>query len=385
MKLAEVYANSCGVKLPEDPLKPYTAYYPVIGNYVTIHNGSGMESKNYDFYGEVLEILVKRLEGVRFIQIGLPSEKLLPFCEDLRGKTNLFQANYIIENALLHIGNDSVWQHVAGSLNVPSVGLYGPTLANVCAPFYKNEKSIFIDSDRGGRKPTHSVEENPKTINYIKPEQVANATLSILGVRQTSQKTIHIGKNYTNPIIDVIPDHTLPHDLFVNNLINIRYDLGGSENFILSNLESRFGNLVTNCPISDNLLNSLRGRLKGVAYKISDAKDLDVDFLKKLSQVNVEYSAVTEDESLLPDLKFKLLSLNPPKKIVRPKREVFDTKLAYFKSSKILAARGNFYLSEWHLDANLPLNSLSENVGQVPDTDSELFWNDINNYIIFTL
>jgi hypothetical protein len=385
MKLAEVYANYCGVKLPKEPLKPYRSFFPIVGNYITIHNGSGMDSKNYDYYSEVLEILIKRLEGVRFVQIGTVAEKLLPYCEDLRGKTNLSQCSYVVENALLHIGNDSVWMHVAGLLDIPCVGLYGPTLSEVCAPFYKNPASQFLNSNRNGNRATHSVVENPKTINLIKPEEVANAALSILGVKETTQKTVYIGKNYTNPIIDVIPDHILPDQLFQNNLINIRYDLGGEEFFIFKNTESRFCNLVTKKRVSNQILQALKGRLKALIFKVEEIEDLDIDFIREVAQLNIEYSVVTEIETLLPELKFKLLSLNPPKKIVRPEALQEIPENGYFKSSKILASSGNFFLSEWHLDAKLPMFNLSENLAELPKTQSELFWNDMNNYMIFTL
>lgn len=381
MKLAEIYANNCGVKLPDKPVEPFKSYYPVLGDYISIHNGSGMESKNYDYFSEVIEILRKRLSGVKFVQIGTHSEHLLPHCEDLRGKTNLYQGNYVVANALAHIDNDSLWTHNAGALGTPSVSVYGPTLSEVCAPFYHHPKSVFIDSHRNNLRATHSAKEFPKTINYIKPEEIANGVLEVLGLPKSKQTSLHIGTNYQNPIIEVVPDHPLPNNLFINNIVNIRLDLGGSEEILPYIAKDRKASLITDRRLDPNVVRAIRPSLITLIYKVNEK--VDMKFVEEVAQSGIDYTVATENVDILDNLKFDLLSFNAPKKIVRPEMLEGDFSNSVVKSSKILCAGGKFYLSEWHFDAKLPLNSLGENLMQTPNTKDETFWKDSNNYYIF--
>jgi heptosyltransferase-2 len=46
---------------------------------------------------------------------------------NLSGKTNLLQTTAIIKNCNLFIGNDSGLLHIANALNIPSIGIFGPT------------------------------------------------------------------------------------------------------------------------------------------------------------------------------------------------------------------------------------------------------------------
>ena len=54
MHLIEQYALSCGVKIDKPHIE--TSFFPVPSEkYITVHASSGMESKNYDYYDDVMK------------------------------------------------------------------------------------------------------------------------------------------------------------------------------------------------------------------------------------------------------------------------------------------------------------------------------------------
>ena len=52
MHLVENYALTAGVKIDKPHIEPL--FYPIDSEkYITLHAGSGMESKNYDYYSNI--------------------------------------------------------------------------------------------------------------------------------------------------------------------------------------------------------------------------------------------------------------------------------------------------------------------------------------------
>ena len=166
--LAEEYAKSCGVKIGKPTLKPH--YFPILHDrYITIHNDKKVQAKHYDLWPDVVQILKPYLNDIKIIQVGSFEEETIEWIDQHSPTKTLKQSAYIIERALAHVGIDSVPVHIASALDIPVVGIYSHTYANTCNPLWNNKsKVITIESDRGGKKPSFSLEEHPKTINFIK-------------------------------------------------------------------------------------------------------------------------------------------------------------------------------------------------------------------------
>ena len=196
--LAEEYAKCCGVKIGKPVLKPH--YFPVLyDRYITIHNDKKVQAKEYDMWPDVIEILRPYIDDIKIIQIGSVGEETIEGVDDHIPTTSLKQSSYIINNSLGHVGIDSVPVHIASALDKPVVGIYAHTYASTCCPLW-NEKSkaITIESDRAGNKPSFSLQESPKTINLIKPEEIAQAVLDVLDIHKTiKHKTLFIGSSYS--------------------------------------------------------------------------------------------------------------------------------------------------------------------------------------------
>ena len=63
MHILEQYAVNCGAKID----KPYIfkEYISIpFEKYIVLHAGSGMDSKNYDYYDDVVSFLIKRIDSL---------------------------------------------------------------------------------------------------------------------------------------------------------------------------------------------------------------------------------------------------------------------------------------------------------------------------------
>ena len=188
--LAEEYAKSCGVKIGRPVLKPH--YFPILHDkYITIHNDKKVQSKHYDLWPDVVQLLKASLGDIKIIQVGAFGEEKIEGVDQHIPTKTLKQSAYIIERALGHVGIDSVPIHIASALDKPVVGIYSHTYADTCNPLWNEKtKSVTIESDRGGNKPSFSLEEHPKTINFIKPEKIAQAVLDVLNITKRINHTL---------------------------------------------------------------------------------------------------------------------------------------------------------------------------------------------------
>ena len=92
MHLLETYALSTGSKIG----KPFILkkFFPIkFDKYITIQNSSGMPSKCYDYFQEVIDFLLPTLNkhGIGIVQIGGKEDQALNNVECLQGATNINQ------------------------------------------------------------------------------------------------------------------------------------------------------------------------------------------------------------------------------------------------------------------------------------------------------
>lgn len=307
MHLIEQYALSCGVKIDKPHIE--TSFYPITEEkYITLHASSGMQSKNYDYYNDVVEMVRPFLEkeGIKIIQIGGKEDRPIINCEHLQGRTNIKQSAYIIKNSILHFGNDSFSTHVASGFDKKIVCLYSILFKECCGPYWGNKKNqILLESHRNGLKPSFSNEEAVKTINLIKPEEIALSILSLLelGNNLKNIETIHLGEKYHVPAISVVPNHIMPDHFMKGHPVNI----WGHECFDEQNIAkwaySRKCNLFLNKPMSIKYLNVVRQNINRINYYISE--DSDEKYFKLLEQGGVKFNLLCKDEDKINDLRLK--------------------------------------------------------------------------------
>ena len=307
MHLIEQYALSCGVKIDKPHIE--TSFFPVPSEkYITVHASSGMESKNYDYYDDVIEMIQPYLKehGIDIIQIGAKDDIKLNNCEHLNGATTIRQTSFIIQNSLLHFGNDSFSTHVASGFNKKIVCLYGILYKECCGPYWGDASNqILLESHRNGLKASFSNKETPKTVNLIKPEEIATSILNLLEIPNSLNEieTLHIGKGYHVPALSVVPNHIMPANFAQGQPVNI----WGHEFFDAQNIMqwayNRKCNIFLNQPMSVKYLNVIRKNINQINYFVS--KDTDSTYFKVLERGGVNFRLICEEEKDLDDLRLQ--------------------------------------------------------------------------------
>ena len=284
MHLSTLYARDLGVQ----PSKPIIVehFFPLpCSNYITFHNSEKVQSKSYSYWTEVLEIIKPHLNNlnIKVVQIGQSKDAKVEGVDYYITNTSFKHSFFLIKNAMLHLGIDSSPVHIASAFDKPTVSIYSHTYSNTCYPLW-NENKRVIESNRGGKKPSFSLFEDPKTIDLIKPEEIAQAVLDLLNIKQTlAYKTINIGSKFLNKEINLIPNDLIPTVDVDNAEIVVRLDMKHDENFLFSFLMNNKCNISINCskPIKNiNYLMSFKSRINKINYYSNQFDKGFVDFLR---------------------------------------------------------------------------------------------------------
>ncbi len=408
MKLLDLYSRSSGLRIGHQWL--LESFYPLpITRYITLHASSGMAAKNYPLYQEVVALIAHILDsqGIKIVQLGGKEDAAINGCVHLQGKTDYHQSSYILRNSLCHLGNDSWLAHRAGEQGIPLVTLFGPTTPeNHGAYHYDPAKTTFIESHRMGRRPTFAAQEQPASIAFIRPEQVANAVLRLLGITDTfSHTTLSIGALYQQTLLELIPN-TVPAPTFCPDLpITVRMDLLFDEQNLVNLLATgRKVNLRTNRPINLGIVQQFRAQVLSYVHEIVSGAEPPIpyaDTIRSLFPANHGFFTRETDEKKVADLRFAyfdhvvigtqrdatkdewitgvLLYLNrpdTPENRLDILSQLSHTKL---KSNRYLLSSNMVFASYAHLAANKPMSSLVDNTTEAIDDPTT--WRDSAHYL----
>jgi len=295
--LVEVYAKDLGVKIGEPHFKPH--FFPLLEeNYITIHNDNKVQSKEYDYWEEVISLVKQKAPDIKFIQIGSGGEPKIKNVTKFAATQSIKQSAYIIKNGLMHVGIDSLPVHIASSFDKPIVAIYAHTHASTCSPVWGSKKNhAIIESHRNGKKPSYSLKENPKQINLINPERIANAILKKLGKNKSSRKTIFIGGKYKEEFIHIIPDHK--YDASSKKIV-LRFDLLHNEENTLHLFKDNQISIVTNKPLGDQVLS--QKNINCINY-FSDR--FDAEFIEQAKKKGVALRLFCTNEETLEEERYK--------------------------------------------------------------------------------
>ena len=174
MHLVEQYALASGSKINKPKIRE--KYFPVASNRFITFSPFSKPAKNYDLWKETLSMIKEPLTklGIDIVQLGEEKQSLFEGCIDLRGKTTIAESAYVIKNSLLHLGADSFPVHIASAYGKKIVALYSNSPIENCKAYWSDDSDfIGLESYKGGKQHSFSMEEKPKTINSIEPEKVA--------------------------------------------------------------------------------------------------------------------------------------------------------------------------------------------------------------------
>lgn len=414
MHLLEKYSLNCGIN-PEKIGRGeiYQSYYPIPHEkYIVIHASSGMKSKNYSYYQDIIEFIYQPLtsSGYKIIQIGAESDPTLSRCINLQGKTTIHQTAYILKNCSLLIANDSFSTHMCSSFGVPAISLYSVIQPEVAGPYWKNGKQVCIMAPLGGKKPCYCSDDSERSIDKIKPEEIIEKIPQILedvNFKNINIKTIHIGKNYPNLILEFVPNFDIFIDKSISSLLSIRFDYLDSKvsdfniKCAVTNLAKRKCAIITSKAFnlkdfsSDNIKNNIHSVILNISKKEYPEINELYDFAEKTkkqglpTQIVIQKDKFSEDE--INEIKFKFLDICPvsllenrkPKKELKSEDQKKINSLTFYKSSRIIYSNGKNFISKASFSKNKPAESLQQRMLQVGDLSE--FSDDIDNIFIFNL
>jgi hypothetical protein len=339
-------------------LAPQEQFHPVPEKYITIQAFGNSDSKNYDYFLDVIEYL--RHLDYEILHIGQDCPPL-PHCQNLLN-LNFNQINYVIRNSSLHLGGDCYSVHLAGVHNIPVVALYGPTSPSSHGPHF-GENKILIESDRGGKNPTFATQESPKTINLIKPEEVANAVLKLLGKDSISDETIFIGKDYGKHYIELIPNSVVNPQSLGEQVPTIRCDYEYDENILAQNLSAHKYSIITDKETNLDLYRQFRENIQTINYKVD--MECDMEYVKKLRNIGVETRLWTDDLDNLNDIRFRFLDIEQIHLVEYKYPEIEIPDGAKYKSFKYLLSNGKIYMSKQDWLDDRPIENPQKNTLEI--------------------
>lgn len=393
MHLIETYSLASSSKID----KPFILdkFFPLaIDKYITFQPYSKYSSKNYDFWFEVINIIKPALdkEGISIVQIGGMNEKAIQGCYHTQGQTNFGQAAFLIKNGLMHFGSDSFGVHLASAFNKKIVALYSNNFINCVKPYWgKSSDHILLEPDRdNGNKPNFSAEENPKTINTIRPELIAESILKLLDIKFTfPYETVFIGSYYNfAKLVEMVPDVAINTQSLNIDSIIVRMDFHHNEEILIHQLNISPVSIVTNKPIKVDIIESFKSRIKQLIYIVE--KENSPEFAEKMKFLGLPFSMMTElpDEELN---KFKLdyldIGMIAKKDKINPDNldnfRGIDRSKLYYKTNKITLAQKQIYPSRsaWGSNQNIP----TVHPEFLPIINDDYFWSELDYFLIAKL
>jgi len=377
--LLESYSLQTGAKIS----KPFIIkhFYPTPERYITIHNSSGMGSKNYDYFQEVVDEISEILasKNISIVQIGTSEDPLLNGCINIQGRTNYHQTAYIISKSLLHIGNDSFPVHLASASDIPIIALYSITTPEIAGPFFSKNKNVFcFEPNEKLKKPSFNPNENPKTVNSIKIEDIVNKTFEILDIKNDLElESLFIGKEYKNKIIEYVPDSVLNSNIENGTMVNIRVDLLNkevNEQLIFNFLSSLKCNIVINNKKkiqNIEILRQLSPNIANLIFDVGDDIDIDTKYIKSLSNIGIHPIILYKgnNKEAFDNIKLSLIDTNL--RFIHDKVEEKDfDKLnkidsninddTWLKSNRLILSNQQVFLSKAHLQKGKNTTSKSQ-------------------------
>lgn len=386
MHILDSYALNCGLKISNPFI--YEKYSPLsYDKYIVLDIIDKADAKTYFYWQEVIFLIQDSLRksSIKIIQIADKNENPLTdtiFFQDL----NINQKAFIIKNSLLYVGVDSVCMHLASAYDKPIVAIYSNSSPKNTGPiFNKNHKPTIIESPK--LKPSFSDMENPKTINKIKPEEIAKSILDNLNIKHNiSRNTVYIGESFHASIAEMVPDGLIDISSLNIPFINVRMDYYFDEKILEEQLKLSKCAILTDKPINLSIYNKYRQNIVKTYFIID--KSTNFEYLNGLYQSNIDFQMVSFEEPEVIN-KFKIHTLDygiiaeaPKSKNISILNDLKKYSNLKFRSNKLILGKGKAYPSFYHYKNDL---SYSHNNLEIKDFvyDNDEFAYDIDYYSVF--
>lgn len=361
MHILDTYAYKAGnLGISQPFLNPH--FFPLpFERYITIQNGSGANAKNYSYWSDVCMFLLPILkqQDIKIVQLGSYKEPKIKNSYDLRGKTNLRQAQGILQNSLLHLGNDSSLGHFSSALDIPTLILISTSYPENCQPYFGNKYKVIIPKEG---KPTFSADEglNPR-INTISIESVLEGIESLTSWSLPKIQSIYRGDKYREEFFEAIPNSSsipLPEQ----TIVNVRMDYKFDEQGLSAILSNRNAAIITDRPINLDLLNHFKDKLGGIIYTCTGTEEefKFINKVKALCPILLQTRALETEHLKLLYMEigeiYQIPKINIDKTLVSGDNVFYRTNKIIFEGAKMFATKEDWQLGRELRSLFVPFN-----------------------------
>lgn len=378
MNIVESFSLSTGLRIDRPDLYDATYPLPFTEPYIVLVTSTGVPSKNFPHWQWVLTLIRPALVklGYKCVQIGGEKDEPVEADVDLRGKTNISQMFGLIKNSRCVLAGDTSAIHVAGAFNVPFVSVFSISHPDTSGAYFgdKQKQRYVLPPYRDGR-PSYHPGEMPPVVASVKPESVANEFLTMFGQESVPFKTLHAGEHYKNITLISIPETLVPAQFLSHGALNIRYDLGGSEEIVCQQVATRPSQIVTNKPLDVKQLDRVRRNLLRVVYLIDSSHS--PEFVMQLHRAGLPYQlASLESQEFIDALKHLYFDFGViERKVLCDKAPVKVNDNTRFLTKKFVISGDKLYLSRAHLAQKKSIDSPIKNSDYI--INDPLFWEDV--------
>lgn len=368
--------------------KPFIeeSFFPVVPEkYITIST-ENHQSKQWDHFQEYINLIKPFLNKnhIKIIEVGANNIKLQSIIS-LKNITTPNQWSFIIKNALCHIGPENFMSSLACFHDVPSISLFSNTSPDYANPNWARDKyeTCVIEPINKPKCASFSASENPKTINQISAEEVAEKTLSYLSIENDFSKydVFYIGSVYHISNIEIIPDFTPQPDFFQGGLLNIRLDYHFNTETLPYFAKNRKVSLISDREIAFDKLNLIKQNIDHLFFKIDES--FDIKYVQHLKQQGFKVDLVSKEGADINSTRLKFFDWSiseehkKDKKSIDNQDKICDT--TKYKSSKMIFSKKGQFSSKICYDKNIPVHKDQMII------DENEFWNFAHHYKLYNL
>lgn len=378
--ILEEYAKNLGVLISEPIISEH--YFPIKENkYIVIYSEENIQSKHYKYYNIVLDLLrpILNSQNIQVIQIDVKNNTITGIN---KGISNLLfkQYAYIISKSIAYIGSDSVYSHYASSKKIPIINLFGNIYPSISNGYWSDKKQKIDISAPWSEKPCLNLYDPKSEINLIKPEQIAQAFLDLLNIKnKINFKTIEIGDLFLNKIYEVVP--TSFHDIQVQNddIIYLRIDYGFDEISFLQYCNKYKVSIITEQLIQLSTLEKIRNNVKKISIFLNKNSDtIPEKYFEILKIWGIAFQILIKEKNDLGFVKNKYFDQNVNLyEFNSEKPKNISTKTLFFSNKRIFKD-GKQYASKAHLDLN---KNMVDNKMKILDTNE--YWKDQEHFYFY--
>ena len=391
MHILESYALQNDLKIDKALL--YEKFFPLaVDEYITLDTSSmGTSAMKYDHWQLVVDIIKPFLEskGIQIVQLGEKNCTPLQGCYMAIGQCNFNQKSYVIKNSLLHLSSNNQSSHISSHFDKKSIILF-PYNCHVSQfkPYWSSEENLqILQGNSSEEKPSFNPSESPKSINSIKPEDIAEKTLSYLGINtfKPEYRTLRIGSSFNRPRIESNLTHLLDAKKLGMSSLIMRMDLNFNEENLLKQLQACPCSVITSQPLSDFIIDNYHKQIVELVYYITD--DHSPEFIEKVKSKSITFLLRTRKSgSAIEDLKLDYFDLGMIQPIKEKSKDDFPELKGknnlYYKSKHFIVHNNNFYPGTAALTKLKQGNPTMDHEPQEV-IDEPIFWEEQDHYHFF--